>query len=90
MKQGSRRGRPPGRDTRRGANPLVRSFADRLKEWRRKEGLLLKDVAAALKVSISIVCEWELGHRFPSVDHLQAIALYTGIPAWQFLKIARG
>jgi transcriptional regulator with XRE-family HTH domain len=39
-----------------------------------------------LDVSISTVAEWENGHRFPSINHLQAIAEYTKIPAWKFLK----
>jgi len=71
-------------------NPLVRCFAVRLLNWRKAEGRTLKEVAAELGLSISIICEWEHGRRFPSVDHLQALAQYTGIPAWCFLRESKG
>ena len=71
-------------------NPLVRAFAVRLLEWRKTEHRTLKEVAAELDLSISIVCEWEHGRRFPSVDHLQTLARYTGIPAWSFLREGGG
>jgi transcriptional regulator with XRE-family HTH domain len=47
---------------------------------------MLKEVAADLGVSIAIVSEWENGHRFPSIDHLQALTQYTGISASRFFK----
>ena len=71
-------------------NPLVRCFAVRLLNWRKAEGRTLKEVAAELDLSISIICEWEHGRRFPSVDHLQALVQYTGIPAWSFLRESKG
>jgi transcriptional regulator with XRE-family HTH domain len=70
----------------RSGNPLRKVFAKRFQEWRARNGLLLKEIARDLDVSISIVAEWENGHRFPSVDHLYAIAQRTGIPAWRFLR----
>ena len=67
-------------------NPLVRAFAERLVRWRQEHGITLKTVASDLDVSISIVCEWEHGRRFPSADHFLLLARYTGIPAWGFLR----
>jgi transcriptional regulator with XRE-family HTH domain len=71
-------------------NPLVGALAARLKAWRAENGLALKRVAAKLDVSVSIICEWEHAHRFPSVDHLWALAQYTGIPAWEFIQPVKG
>jgi transcriptional regulator with XRE-family HTH domain len=67
-------------------NPLVQKFASRLRAWRRKQGKPLKEVAADLGVSIAIVSEWEHGHRFPSVKHLQSVTRYTGISASDFFS----
>ena len=69
-------------------NPLVRAFAGNLARWRRAKGYTLKDVATELDMCISIVCEWEHGRRFPSVDHLLAISLIMGVPAWTLLREA--
>ncbi len=68
-------------------NPLVKAFAVRLQQWRKGEGRPLKEVAGDLDVSIAIICEWEHGNRFPSVDHLYQLARYTGIPASEFIKL---
>jgi transcriptional regulator with XRE-family HTH domain len=71
------------------SNPLVDAFATRIKQWRQQEGRTLKVVAADTGLSMAILCEWEHGHRFPSVDHLQAIAEYTGISASAFLQLGK-
>ena len=71
-------------------NPLVTAFAMRMKAWRQTEGLTLKVVAAETGLSMAILCEWEHEHRFPSVDHLWAIAQYTGIPAWELIRPVKG
>jgi transcriptional regulator with XRE-family HTH domain len=83
-----RRGREgiAGGDT----NPLVAAFATRLKEWRGQHGWALKEVALEIAVSTSIICEWEHAHRFPSVDHLWAVARLTGIPACCLLYTGKG
>jgi transcriptional regulator with XRE-family HTH domain len=67
-------------------NPLVKSFATRVLKWRQTEGKTLKEVASDLDMSMAIVCEWEHGHRFPSIDALLALSKYTGIPASEFLR----
>ena len=61
-------------------------FGANLSTWRRDNGLRLKDVAAGVGVSPSIVCEWEHGNRFPSARHLDAVAAFVGVPVWKFLK----
>lgn len=65
-------------------NPLIQKFAVRLRKWRKEQRKPLKEVAADLGVSIAIVSEWEHGHRFPSVKHLQSVTRYTGISASDF------
>lgn len=77
-------------NSRCGENPLVGAFAMRMKDWRQGKGLTLKTVAAKTGLSMAILCEWEHGHRFPSVDHLWAVAQYTGIPAWELIRPATG
>ena len=71
-------------------NPLVRAFAGRVMRWRKEKGLTLKDIARELDLSVSIVCEWEHGNRFPSVDHLLDLSLLMGVPAWSLLREASG
>ena len=83
-----RTGRPATREhlqTPQRMNPLVQAFSARLSAWRQETGKTLKEVSADTGLSTSILCEWEHGHRFPSVEHLQAIAIYTKIPASSFL-----
>ena len=70
-------------------NPLVLTFARNLGRWRRGKGYTLKDVATELDMSISIVCEWEHGRRFPSAGHLLAVSRIMGVPAWTLLREAR-
>lgn len=69
---------------------VAKSFARRLKEWRREAGLPLKHVARDLGVSVSIVCEWEHAHRFPSISNLEAIAHCMGIPVCCVLYHGQG
>jgi ribosome-binding protein aMBF1 (putative translation factor) len=71
-------------------NPLVTAFAMRMKAWRQEKGLTLKVVASKTGLSMAILCEWEHANRFPSVDHLWAIAEYTGIPAWELIRPLKG
>lgn len=51
-----------------------------MREWRLSQGLPLKTVAKDLKVSISVVSQWERAHRFPSMQNLLAISDYINIP----------
>ncbi len=69
---------------------VIKAFAHRLREWRQGAGLPLKHVARDLGVSVSIVCEWEHGHRFPSIAHLEGISRYVGLPACCLLFHGQG
>jgi ribosome-binding protein aMBF1 (putative translation factor) len=69
---------------------VARAFARRLKEWRMEAGLPLKHVARDLGVSVSIVCEWEHAHRFPSFVNLEGIARCMGLPVCCVLYHGRG
>jgi len=59
-------------------------FGDRLRQWRKETGTPLKQVAAGLGVSVSIVSAWERGARFPSGQHIDSLAEYTGLAACKF------
>lgn len=72
------------------ASTTVRSFAHRLKQWRQSRGLPLKHIARELGVSISIVSEWEHGHRFPSAANLEALAAFTGMSVCCLLYYGSG
>ncbi len=69
---------------------VVDAFSIRLREWRATQGFPLKRVAKDLGVSISIVSEWEHGHRFPSVSNLEAVSRYVGLPVCCLLFHGRG
>ena len=54
-------------------------FAIIFKAWRREKHLLLKQVAADLGVTVSIVSLWELGRRFPDGKNIEQLLQYTGL-----------
>ncbi len=56
------------------------SFATAFRNWRLKENIPLKQVAADLGVSIGTVNNWESGKRFPTGRHFELLAEYTGLP----------
>ena len=56
------------------------SFAKAFSAWRQRSQIPLKELAAGLGVSKSTVSAWELGERFPSAEHFQALVNFTGIP----------
>jgi transcriptional regulator with XRE-family HTH domain len=56
------------------------SFARAFSAWRRKNNIPLKQIAAELGISVSTVNAWELGGRFPTGEHFQALVNYTGVP----------
>src|SRR3974390_1713229 len=64
---------------------LVSLFSGRLRRWRQARSMPLKRMAADLGVSVSVVSAWEQGSRFPSVHHLEKLAVYTGMPVCQLL-----
>jgi transcriptional regulator with XRE-family HTH domain len=56
------------------------SFAKAFGAWRRKKKITLKEIAAELGISVSTVNSWELGERFPTGEHFQALVNYTRVP----------
>jgi len=56
------------------------SFAIAFKNWRWKNKIPLKQVAADLGLSVNTISLWELGKRFPSKRHFAVLADYTGQP----------
>jgi len=56
------------------------SFAKTFGAWRRENNIPLKQIAAELGISLSTVDAWELGERFPTGEHFQALVNYTGLP----------
>jgi transcriptional regulator with XRE-family HTH domain len=60
-------------------------LAERLRQWRKARGLLLKQVASPMGVSVSVLSAWEKGTRIPSLAHLELISSYTGMPVCELL-----
>ena len=61
------------------------SFARTFGAWRLQHSVPLKRVALDLNVGVSTVNAWELGERFPTGEHLQALVNYTGVPSCRFV-----
>ena len=56
------------------------SFATAFRNWRQKENIPLKKIAADLGVSSATISLWELGKRFPTGRHFEMLVEYTGVP----------
>ena len=56
------------------------SFATAFSTWRRKNKVTLKEIADGLGLSVATVNSWELGERFPTGEHFQALVNFTGVP----------
>ena len=61
-----------------------------LRQWRQDHGLLLKQMAPGIGVSESTLNAWETGFRFPSTDHLPALAQFFGVPICFLLRSQPG
>ncbi len=55
-------------------------FATAFKNWRRRNNVPLKKIAADLGLSVNTISLWELGKRFPTGRHFEMLADYTGEP----------
>jgi transcriptional regulator with XRE-family HTH domain len=64
-------------------------IGDRLKLRRKHKRWPLKRVAAELKVSVSIVSDWERGTRFPSAENLLQLAALYKQPVCQLMCAGR-
>jgi transcriptional regulator with XRE-family HTH domain len=56
------------------------SFATAFRNWRVKQNVPLKKIAADLGISIATVSAWELGKRFPTGRHFEMLTNYAGVP----------
>jgi transcriptional regulator with XRE-family HTH domain len=57
------------------------SLGARIRRLRMAKGLSQTDFAAALSVSTTAVCNWELDRTRPKISRLQAVASVLGVPA---------
>ncbi|MBI5397263.1 MAG: helix-turn-helix transcriptional regulator [Verrucomicrobia bacterium] len=55
-----------------------------LKDWRGRNHLPLKKIAADLGVTGATWSRWESGDRFPEPDQIRALADYIGVPVCRF------
>ncbi len=67
-------------DCREGCDEVRVRLSRFLKNWRQNSKLPLKALAKDIGVSIETISAWERGSRFPGAEHLDALALYVGIP----------
>lgn len=54
-------------------------FCDRLRETRKKRGLLSREVADAIGVGRSSYCQYEVGRREPDISIIKKIACFLGV-----------
>ena len=69
---------------------LCTRFAERLRVWRHTRNLLLKKVAGDLGVSVSVLSQWENGHRYPTLRNLQRLSQLIGLPVCCLLYEGKG
>lgn len=62
------------------------SFAENLKRYRKQQKLTQHRLAKKIGVSQVLVCEWEKGVRYPSVDKVYDIARALNIEAHILLR----
>jgi transcriptional regulator with XRE-family HTH domain len=61
--------------------PATVAIQKRLREWRKKKRIPLKDIAAQVGVTAATVSAWETGVRFPTGRHLDRLAELMRVPA---------
>jgi transcriptional regulator with XRE-family HTH domain len=59
---------------------ICASFARAFRNWRVKNHIPLKEIAADLGLSVSTVSSWEMGERFPTGRNFERLVNYTGVP----------
>ena len=50
------------------------TFPENLKNWRTSQGLLQKDLAKKINVTVHCISHWETGYTEPSIAQLIALA----------------
>jgi transcriptional regulator with XRE-family HTH domain len=63
----------------------MKTFANKIKELRTRNELLLRQVAAAIEVDTSMVSKFENGERFPTREQIQKLATFFKVPEDDFL-----
>jgi transcriptional regulator with XRE-family HTH domain len=63
----------------------MEEFGSTLKSLRLKQGLLLRQVAAATEVDTSMISKFEKGERFPTREQVEKLALLFHLPKKQLL-----
>lgn len=63
----------------------MEEFGSTLKSLRLKQGLLLRQVAAATEVDTSMISKFEKGERFPTREQVEKLALLFHLPEKQLL-----
>lgn len=58
---------------------MMNRFNEKLKELRKEQKLLQKQVATDLGVTQVCIAKWETGNREPSLDMLIKISKYFGV-----------
>ncbi len=64
-------------------------FGIKLRSWRKEQGYPLKRVAKDLKVSVSVVSQWERALRFPSLKNIDRISQYMGLEVWELFFVGK-
>ena len=62
-------------------------LGSKLRTWRKEQGYTIKRTANDLKVSTSLVSQWELAVRFPSIKNIDRIAEYMGVEVWELFYV---
>lgn len=63
----------------------MKTFANKIKELRTRNELLLRQVAAAIEVDTSMVSKFENGERFPTREQIEKLATYFKVSEEDFL-----
>ncbi|WP_271424780.1 helix-turn-helix domain-containing protein [Aequorivita sinensis] len=63
----------------------MKTFANKIKELRTRNELLLRQVAAAIEVDTSMVSKFENGERFPTREQIERLATFFKVPEEDFL-----
>ena len=79
-----------GAQTRRRVEPEYGEMGERLRAERRRHGLSLRELAARVGISASLISQVETGRAAPSVSTLYALASELGVSLDDLLFTARG
>ena len=61
-------------------------MGENIKRQMERLGVSRKEIAGALQVPYSTVCEWISGHAYPRIDKIQLLAQYFGVTKAQLVE----